>query len=46
MQAADVQPNIRTVNTYLRGCLLVGDVAEGVAMMERLVDWQAYFYLH
>jgi pentatricopeptide repeat protein len=31
MQAAGVRPNLRTANTFLRGCMSVGAVESGVA---------------
>jgi pentatricopeptide repeat protein len=42
MEAAEPQvlPNIRTANTYLRGCLIFGAVEPAVTMLERLLAWK------
>jgi pentatricopeptide repeat protein len=32
--------NLRTVNTYLRGCIGAGAVEEAVGMLERLIAWK------
>jgi pentatricopeptide repeat protein len=37
-----VMPNVRTVNTLLRGCMLVGGVSEAKSLFERmLAEWGA-----
>eukprot|EP00933_Yihiella_yeosuensis_P014246 TRINITY_DN12835_c1_g1_i1.p1 TRINITY_DN12835_c1_g1~~TRINITY_DN12835_c1_g1_i1.p1 ORF type:complete len:513 (-),score=92.14 TRINITY_DN12835_c1_g1_i1:105-1535(-) len=41
-QSPAVYPDIRTVNTYLRGCLKLGELQEAFAFYSRLEEWGVF----
>lgn len=39
-QSPPVYPDLRAVNTFLRGCLKLGEISAGLAAFERLGEWE------